>query len=463
MFGPPGEVKESDWRKACRTLEDAARAVIDQAGGKQPWLDLPQTASTKGLKFAGSESCKTCHAALYEGWRNTGMSAMLRPFADARVLADFSKTVEFANARGAVAIRVGGGEHPFFDFPQTNGRGWKRFRVDYVIGSKWQQAYATKLADDRLFVLPIQYSALQRRWLNYWATIDPPASERADITMFPRLSGATSYQRNCAVCHTSQLRLVRLDDQTMQKAAFREPGINCEMCHGPSALHAASAGSAPPPLRFSRMDHAEATLVCGQCHRQSALRNLGSNGEMNYSHEAPYNERLLSQPFTEFGARAFYRDGRFRETTFIGESFLRSACFRRGTAQCSSCHDPHPRDAAANPTSLNFRDDPDHMCVQCHTSVGALGAAHTHHLSKSTGARCVACHMPRIMNSLLFQAASHQIDDIPRAEFTIRFGQKESPNACLICHIDRDIRWLSEQLSNWKTTTNNPTANLVYP
>jgi hypothetical protein len=71
--------------------------------------------------------------------------------------------------------------------------------------------------------------------------------------------------------------------------------------------------------------------------------------------------------------------------------------------------------------------------------------------------------MPRIMNSLLFQAASHQIDDIPRAEFTIRFGQKESPNACLICHIDKNIRWLSEQLSNWKATTNNPTANLVYP
>ena len=39
VFGPPGEVKESEWKKACRILEDAARAVIDQAGGKQPWLD----------------------------------------------------------------------------------------------------------------------------------------------------------------------------------------------------------------------------------------------------------------------------------------------------------------------------------------------------------------------------------------------------------------------------------------
>ena len=187
---------------------------------------------------------------------------------------------------------------------------------------------------------------MQKRWLNYWATIDPPASERADIAMFPRLSGATSYQRNCAVCHTSQLRLARLDDQTMQKAAFREPGINCEMCHGPSALHAASPGARRRRCDSRAWIMLEATLVCGQCHRQSALRNLGSNGEMNYSHEPPYYERLLSQPLAEFGARAFYRDGRFRETTFIGESFLRSACFRRGTAQCASCHNPHPPDAA---------------------------------------------------------------------------------------------------------------------
>jgi predicted CXXCH cytochrome family protein len=456
-------VKESDWKKTRRNLSDAARVVIERAHAKQPWMDRPQAPISKGLKFAGSESCKTCHAAVYEAWRNTGMSAMLRPIAVARVLADFTKIVEFRDPRGEVAIRIGGGDHPFFEFPRAGGQGTRRFRVDYSIGSKWQQAYATRDGDGRLFVLPIQYNALQKRWLNYWATIDSPGSERADITTFPRLSGATNYQRNCAVCHTSQLGLERLDDQTMQKAWFREPGINCEMCHGPSALHAAAPENAMPPLRFSQLDHVSATLVCGQCHRQSALRNLGSNGEMNYSHEPPYYERLLSQPFAEFGARAFYRDGRFRETTFIGESFLRSACFRRGSAQCASCHNPHPPDAASNLASLKFRDDPDGMCVQCHTAIGARGAAHTHHPATSPGARCTACHMPPIMNSLLFQAASHQMDDIPRADFTIRFGQKESPNACFLCHLDKETQWLSEQLRKWKSSANGLTARMVYP
>lgn len=56
--------------------------------------------------------------------------------------------------------------------------------------------------------------------------------------------------------------------------------------------------------------------------------------------------------------------------------------------------------------------------------------------------------MPPIMNSLMFQAASHQIDDIPRAEPVSRFGREESPNACLICH--KDNQWLAARLRGWQ-------------
>lgn len=52
------------------------------------------------------------------------------------------------------------------------------------------------------------------------------------------------------------------------------------------------------------------------------------------------------------------------------------------------------------------------------------------------------------MNSLMFQAASHQIDDIPRAEPVSRFGREESPNACLICH--KDNQWLAARLRGWQ-------------
>ena len=54
--------------------------------------------------------------------------------------------------------------------------------------------------------------------------------------------------------------------------------------------------------------------------------------------------------------------------------------------------------------------------------------------------------MPRIMDALLFRAKTHRIDDIPDAEMTLRFGQEESPNACLICYKDKGVSWLAKQL-----------------
>jgi hypothetical protein len=68
----------------------------------------------------------------------------------------------------------------------------------------------------------------------------------------------------------------------------------------------------------------------------------------------------------------------------------------------------------------------------------------------------VSCHMPRIMDALLFRARTHQIDDIPNAEMTRRFGQEESPNACLLCHRKENAEWVQRRLMEWKTIPGEP-------
>jgi hypothetical protein len=57
--------------------------------------------------------------------------------------------------------------------------------------------------------------------------------------------------------------------------------------------------------------------------------------------------------------------------------------------------------------------------------------------------------MPRIMDALLFRARTHQIDDIPDADMTLRFGQEESPNACLLCHAEKNPQWAKQELLSW--------------
>ncbi|HXJ44779.1 MAG TPA: hypothetical protein VNH18_36165, partial [Bryobacteraceae bacterium] len=73
----------------------------------------------------------------------------------------------------------------------------------------------------------------------------------------------------------------------------------------------------------------------------------------------------------------------------------------------------------------------------------------THHAASTEASRCVSCHMPRIMNSVLFKARTHQIDDIPSAEMTRHFGAQESPNACLLCHAEKDAQWVELKLQAW--------------
>jgi predicted CXXCH cytochrome family protein len=405
--------------------------------------------------YAGSAACRDCHQTEYERWRQTGMSRMLRPYQKENIMGDFSENSEFKE--DGTVIRMGSDSRPYFEIRDSDGR-WRRFHVDYTIGSKWQQAYATKLNDGSFQVLPIEYNVLSKAWINYWKVIDPPGSSRAVISNFPKLSSATNYQENCAVCHTSQLTAQQGARDSIEHAAFREPGVDCEMCHGPSALHVqqmrrghfGSKDRMEPPLDLRRIGNRDGIRVCAQCHRQSAVRRIGPQGEMNYAADGPsFFQTSWNRPYDVFSRRAFYKDGRFRETTFIVEAFTRSACYRRGTAQCASCHSPHLANFSSNPKSLKFAEDPDRMCLQCHDELRSRVNAHTHHPLASDGSRCVSCHMPKIANALLFQARSHQIE-IPTVDLTERFGQEQSPNACLLCHSAKDTRWVAEKLLDCK-------------
>jgi len=445
----------------------------DQANSVRPGspASTPQKAE-RALKrdYAGSMACRPCHADQYAAWEQTGMSRMFRPYRPENVIGDFQNTefeagddvklngrqIEVTAGKDRflfARMQVGEARH-FMELKHSDGR-WVRYPVDYTIGSKWQQAYATRLPNGQIHVFPLQYSVLHHRWINFWKVIDPENSERADVRSFEKFSEATSYQANCAVCHTSQLQNRRGRGFEADNLEFREPGINCEMCHGPSAQHvAAMAAGKPyvkeplePPVDFQKVSPQEYVAICAQCHMQSAMRDPGPHGELNYQSEnREFFHRPKSRPLAEFSRKAFYKDGRFRETTFIVESLQRSACFKKGQVTCGHCHDPHGADAASNPKSLKFLAHPDQMCLQCHTRFSAGIELHTRHPVASEASRCVSCHMPPIMNSLLFQARTHQIDDVPDAGAALRFGPEESPNACLICHYPKDALWAKQQL-----------------
>jgi predicted CXXCH cytochrome family protein len=428
-------------------FEAYADSLTLPAPAAEPAVPVP----TRPSSFAGSEACVECHRREYDAWNRTGMRRMFREYRSGEVAGDFSENAVVEDGETIRSVRpvLDQGRH-YLELRGASGK-WTRYPVDYLIGSKWQQAYATRFPGGAMQVFPVQFNRLENKWVNYWKLTDTQGSDRADIHRFGEGVASGAYQFNCAPCHTSQLRFAGgvFEASTAQ---FRASGVNCEMCHGPSGRHVAgmrqsgrdSHTPGEAPVNFRHLGAEEYVAICAQCHMQSAVRVPEKGGEVNYSAEDGRFYRVsLSRPYIDFSRKAFYKDGRFRVTTFIVESFVRSACFRKGQAQCGSCHDPHPGGAGANPASLKFAPDSDEMCLQCHREFRAKQEAHTRHSLGSEASRCVSCHMPRIMEALLFRARSHQIDDIPDAEMTRRFGPGESPNACLMCHKDRDAAWLS--------------------
>ena len=259
---------------------------------------------------------------------------MLRtPYQPENVIGDFQKNNEYytggdieylhgklsstgpSDAKLFARMVVRDGRH-YFDIKQSDGQ-WHSYPVDYTIGSKWQQAYATKLPNGQIHVFPIQYNVREGKWINYWKSLDGPGTERSDPYNFERLDDSTSYQAKCAVCHTSQLRTIPGAGLGEDSFEFREPGIGCEMCHGPSALHIASITNGTtydkrpldPPVDFRKISNRDFVAICAQCHMQSALRDFGSHGELNYFPFAPepFSARIRASPSANSPARVFTR------------------------------------------------------------------------------------------------------------------------------------------------------------
>jgi hypothetical protein len=46
---------------------------------------------------------------------------------------------------------------------------------------------------------------------------------------------------------------------------------------------------------------------------------------------------------------------------------------------------------------------------------------------------------------------------------TRRFGQEDSPNACLACHKENSAEWVQQQLLTWKQNPNSPKPEAETP
>ena len=142
-----------------------------------------------------------------------------------------------------------------------------------------------------------------------------------------------------------------------------------------------------------------------------------------------------------------FPDGTAHKNRMQGNDFVQSLMYERGVT-CFSCHEPH---GSSNEASL--REPANAVCSACHGVNSQNGPhapsieAHTHHQAGSPGSECVACHMPKIEQT---------IADVNVSSHTFRFvtpshTQKlKIPNACNVCHKDQSTEWASTAIASWR-------------
>jgi len=419
------------------------------------WLAALAAAQTNpqlgapGPSFAGSASCRQCHEPFYQLWAPSHHGLAMQPYTP-----EFAK--ENLTAHDA-PVRLG--QHEYL---ARVGRdeGWvlergldgeKRLPIAHVMGGKNVYYFLTPMERGRLQTLPLAYDVRTKEWFD---------TAGSGVRHFPGAGADASvhwtdpmftFNTSCHGCHVSQLS-TNYDGKTdTYRTTWAEPGINCESCHGPAQEHVRVCQTAARsvPVRASQetpygvttdpqdlkiistrsFTPEQTNSMCESCHaKMSSVSASFKPGDRYFDR---FDLTTLEHP-------DFYPDGRDLGENYTMTTWRMSPCVKSGKLDCVHCHTSSGR--------YRFKDaeSPNAACLPCHQERVENAAAHTHHQADSVASRCIACHMP--MTDFARMARSDHSMRPPAPAASLAF---KSPNACNICHNDKDAAWADQQVRQW--------------
>jgi tetratricopeptide (TPR) repeat protein len=246
-----------------------------------------------------------------------------------------------------------------------------------------------------------------------------------------------TFNTACYSCHVSQLS-TNYDTKTdTYHTTWAEPGINCEACHGSSVEHNKIAKATPKgePLQELRiistktMTTVQRNDLCSSCHAKASPLTLEYRpGERFYDH---FDVMTLEDP-------DYYPDGRDLGENYTLTSWSMSPCFKSGKLDCMHCHTSSGR--------YRFKKEKfNDACMPCHEDKVKESAAHTHHPAGSEGNKCISCHMPMTAFARMNRSDHSMLPPAPSATMAYK-----SPNACTVCHTDKDAAWADTYVREWR-------------
>lgn len=383
---------------------------------------------------AGAASCKPCHERFHALWSTSfhglamqpwgeKVASAIRPTATPVRIGDREYRVEVGAGRGTVIERGPAGE--------------ERFAIAQALGGKNVFYFLTPLERGFLQTLPVAYDVRRGEWYDVATSGVRHAPGFATDPLHWRDREYT-FNSSCHGCHVSQLETSYDRASDAYRTTWAEPGINCETCHGPGGEHVRTFTAAPkdqPPrelaiVRVKTMTPEQRNDLCASCHaRLVPITASFQPGDRYFDH---FDLDTLESD-------DFHPDGRELGETYTFTTWRLSRCAQSGRLDCVACHTSSGRYRFRKPEDANG------ACAPCHQDQVRQGPRHTRHAEGSEGSRCVSCHMPRTEFARMVRTDHSMRPPAPAA--TIAFG---SPNACNLCHADRDARWADATVRRWR-------------
>lgn len=404
------------------------------------WTPVPNagnavTSSPGAAVFAGSRSCKQCHAEFYAKWSTSHHGLAMQPYSskfaqenltsqtEPIVIDKMSYLAQIGPDQGWVIEKGSGGE--------------KHYPIKHVMGGKNVYYFLTPLEKGRLQALPLAYDVHTKKWFDMAASGVRHFHDTTDSALNWK-EWPFTFNTACFNCHVSQLA-TNYDLKTdTYNTVWLEPGINCETCHGPASEHNRTFAESPKNqkpkdlkiISTRTLTNEQNTAICASCHaKMSPLTKSFKPGDGFFDH---YDLITYESP-------DYYPDGRDLGENYTMTSWMMSPCARSGKLDCVHCHTSSGR--------YKFSEaDANNACMPCHKQQVDDLTSHTHHLAKSSGSKCVACHMP-----MTGFAAMNRTDHSMRPPMPAATLEFKSPNACNICHKDKDAKWSDKYVREWRT------------
>ncbi len=331
--------------------------------------------------YVGDSSCASCHLRETTVYRDHAMAQSFHRWDAAKHL-ETPLDTPLHNAPTGFDYSVVAEQGRLFQVERLMSPDGKTLhelkrRIDYVMGSGQVAASYFTEENGRLFQLPLTW------YRNHGWDFSP--GYEINNARFDRL-----LPDRCIACHASYPKTIPYLEG---KYADLRPGIGCERCHGPGALHVAERRSGAKRgggydntiVNPARMPLERRLDGCEQCHVHTAVAVLRA-GKDNFSY-------MPSQPLRD--QWALFKVAGSIDVVSHADRLRQSKCFlaTRSTTkplECATCHNPH-----LPPVEARTRNQ---TCASCHPSAPLEKklASSPSLAAHATGSDCVSCHMPKI-------------------------------------------------------------------